>query len=346
MCCCCRCVERAACVVPMRDVCRGGHSSVATTAAGLERHAKLPASNNNNTSRTRNNNSATGFALVCHGKSTTRENSVDDTEEDGDDWDFGIRNLVIDLDADLDARNRSCTVPENRGSAVDTIPSVEGREEKGPGGNRMSGVEHQSTVDKGLKMKIKRKNLAGKSSDSKPDTNKDHKSQQQQQNNASATWNSGSGSNGSSSNASGLTPDKQSERLKHASQANSGATQGDSKPAKGRVLHKRDRVKDKNLRGCGEHPQGSVANVNGTCDSNASGCSVSGSSSALQGGATACSDVTDCDVVKREHGTSEVPDPYEFIAKVEDRIGLPVKKVKVEKVSVVLYHGIISQGSL
>ena len=309
----------------MKDAPQSGHTSVATTAGRSERPAKVPVANNN-CSRTRNNNTG----LPGHGKSATRDNksatrdsSVDD-DGDSDDWDFGIRNLVIDLDADLDVRSSACAASES----VDTTTTT--ADNKGDGCNKMSGVEHHSTVDKGLKMKIKRKNVAGgKSSDSKADTVKENN--KSQQGGGSNTWNSGASNGNTNSSDRGLhagvlssTPDKQSERLKHASQVNSNVAQADAKLAKARVMHKRERVKDKSTRGAGE---------NGECDS---GCSSSGSSSVVSlGGAAACTEAMDSDVIKREQDAKLMSDPYEFNAKVEDRFGLPVKKVKGEKVSTV-----------
>ena len=319
----------------MKDTSQSGHSSVATTPGRPERPAaKVPVANNN-CSRTRNNN--TGLPGHGIGKSVTRDknaatcdSSVDD-DEDSDDWDFGIRNLVIDLDADLDVRSSACATSDSVDSS--TVATAESRGNKADDSNKMSGVEHHSTVDKGLKMKIKRKNLAagGKSCDSKADTIKDN-NKTQQSSGGSNTWNnSGSNGNNSSDRVGGSsTPDKQSERLKQASQANSSVAQADAKLAKARVMHKRERVKDKSARGAGEN----CHTTNVECDS---GCSSSGSSSVLPlGGAAGCIEAMDSEMVKKEQDLNSLSDPYEFNAKVEDRIGLPVKKVKGEKVSRVL----------
>ena len=320
----------------MKDAPQSGHSSVATTPGRPERPAaKVPVANNN-CSRTRNNN--TGLPGHGIGKSATRDenaatrdSSVDD-DEDSDDWDFGIRNLVIDLDADLDVRGSSvCADSVDNTSAA----TAESRGNKVDDSNKMSGVEHRSTVDKGLKMKIKRKNLAagGKSCDSKTDTIKDNNKSQQSSSGGSNTWNN-SASNGNNSNDRGgrsSTPDKQLERLKHASQANSSVAQADAKLAKARVMHKRERVKDKSARGAGENCHA----TNGESDS---GCSSSGSSSVLPlGGAAGCIETMDSEVVKKEQDAKSLSDPYEFNDKVEDRIGLPIKKVKGEKVSCIKF---------
>ena len=314
----------------MKDASQSGHISVATTPARPERPAaKVPVANNN-CSRTSNNN--TGLSGHGIGKSVTRDknaatrdSSVDD-EDDSDEWDFGIRNLVIDLDADLDVRGSSvCADSVDNTSAA----TAENRGNKADDSNKMSGVEHHSSVDRGLKMKIKRKNVAsgGKSCDSKPDTIKDNN--KSQQGGGSNTWNN-SASNGNNTIDRGggsSTPDKQSERLKQASQSNSSFAQADAKLAKARVMHKRERVKDKSARGAGENCHA----TNGECDS---GCSSSGSSSAVSvGGATECVEEVDSVGVKKEQDAKSLSDPYEFNAKVEDRIGLPVKKVKGEKVS-------------
>ena len=320
----------------MKDAPQSGHSSVATTPGRPERPAaKVPVANNN-CSRTRNNNTGLpghgiGKSVTRDKNAATRDSSVDD-DEDSDDWDFGIRNLVIDLDADLDVRGSSvCADSVDNTSAA----TADNRGNKADDSNKMSGVEHHSSVDRGLKMKIKRKNVAsgGKSCDSKPDTIKDN-IKSQQSSGGSNTWNSGGSSNGNNSSDRGggsSTPDKQSERLKLSSEANSGVAQADAKLAKARVMHKRERVKDRSARGAVEN----CHMLNGECDS---GCSSSVSSSAVPvGGATGCVAATYSEMVKKEQDdVKSLSDPYEFNAKVEDRIGLPVKKMKGEKVSGVL----------
>lgn len=60
-------------------------------------------------------------------------------DDDYNEWELGIGDLIIDLDADIEKSND----PMASSSAAASPP-----------------VEHQATVDKGLKMKIKRKNLA------------------------------------------------------------------------------------------------------------------------------------------------------------------------------------------
>ncbi|UYV71260.1 ZNF608 [Cordylochernes scorpioides] len=66
-------------------------------------------------------------------------------DDDYNEWELGIGDLIIDLDADIEKTN------------------VE--QQASPMSKRA--VEHQATVDKGLKMKIKRKNVGGKTSETK-----------------------------------------------------------------------------------------------------------------------------------------------------------------------------------
>ncbi|XP_077556094.1 uncharacterized protein LOC144170278 isoform X3 [Haemaphysalis longicornis] len=63
-------------------------------------------------------------------------------DDDYNEWELGIGDLIIDLDADIEKSNDH-PMASSAATAAASPP-----------------VEHQATVDKGLKMKIKRKNLA------------------------------------------------------------------------------------------------------------------------------------------------------------------------------------------
>lgn len=77
-------------------------------------------------------------------------------EYDDNEWDIGIGDLIIDLDADIEKTNEKT--------------SSEGSSSGGAGSMASAGklaVEHSATVDKGLKMKIKRTKPGTKTSEAK-----------------------------------------------------------------------------------------------------------------------------------------------------------------------------------
>lgn len=86
-------------------------------------------------------------------------------EYDDNEWDVGIGDLIIDLDADIEKTN------EVTGQSSSSLMSTN----SGPGGAQASKtqsttkmhIEHSATADKGLKMKIKRTKPGSKSSEAK-----------------------------------------------------------------------------------------------------------------------------------------------------------------------------------
>lgn len=81
-------------------------------------------------------------ALAASASASSISSKAEGTNFDDDynEWELGIGDLIIDLDADIEKSNRP--------SLPMASPPM------------ASPVEHQATVDKGLKMKIKRKNMA------------------------------------------------------------------------------------------------------------------------------------------------------------------------------------------
>ncbi|KAM7285628.1 basic proline-rich protein isoform X1 [Ixodes scapularis] len=79
-------------------------------------------------------------------------------DDDYNEWELGIGDLIIDLDADIEKSNdpamASAAAAAGGPTAAQAVPPPAQAAASSPP------VEHQATVDKGLKMKIKRKNLA------------------------------------------------------------------------------------------------------------------------------------------------------------------------------------------
>lgn len=78
-------------------------------------------------------------------------------EYDDNEWDIGIGDLIIDLDADIEKTDEK----SNSGAAGAMASSA-----PAPNKGKLS-IEHSATVDKGLKMKIKRTKPGTKSSEVK-----------------------------------------------------------------------------------------------------------------------------------------------------------------------------------
>lgn len=78
-------------------------------------------------------------------------------EYDDNEWDIGIGDLIIDLDADIEK-----TDEKTGGVGAGSMASAAG----GPAKGKLA-IEHSATVDKGLKMKIKRTKPGTKSSEVK-----------------------------------------------------------------------------------------------------------------------------------------------------------------------------------
>lgn len=192
-------------------------------------------------------------------------------------------------------------------------------------GGKMSTVEHQATVDKGLKMKIKRKSVGAKTADSKHEI---VKSEGSKCSGAGEGRSVTSGAvNAASSNPSVNMPgDKAGKHGVHGEK---------EKSPKLKNAHKKEKAKDKvkstsDSTTTAVSPPVSLNGVVNTC--------VSGNTNVLMNGGH---DMAGGPVLAAEPKPGEVPcttkqepalDPYEFNAKVEDGIGVPMKKMKVEKV--------------
>ncbi|XP_064619857.1 zinc finger protein 608-like isoform X2 [Lineus longissimus] len=211
-----------------------------------------------------------------HQVTNFKESTSQSFDDDENEWELGVGNLIIDLDADLE---RNSTSPISGQQPETTSP-------------KMSGIEHQATVDKGLKMKIKRKS-GGAKSETKHEIVKHDKM-------------ASIGELGSSA----LSPvgDKKLS-----------PGDGKDKLIKGvRGIHKKDKSKEKTCRAL----EGAANMANGFpihCgNSNDAGNGLLESDKLPFG-------------IKRESVSTAALDPYEFNAKVEDRISMPVKKIKLEK---------------
>lgn len=87
-------------------------------------------------------------------------------EYDDNEWDVGIGDLIIDLDADIEKTNERTTT--SCGGAGPTMASTGGGSGATAAGKAAKlSVEHSATVDKGLKMKIKRTKPGTKTSEAK-----------------------------------------------------------------------------------------------------------------------------------------------------------------------------------
>ncbi|XP_013385174.1 zinc finger protein 608 isoform X2 [Lingula anatina] len=229
---------------------------------------------------------------------------------DEDDWEFGVGNLVIDLDADTN---------ENKNTSSIRSP------QKSP---RMSSIEHQSTIDKGLKMKIKRKNVGSKLSESKHEIAENPKATAI----ASSTTTSSLQSSGSGDPF--IVPTSipfGTERGKMSPQ---------DKNNKGRGSIKKEKSKDIKTKAAASATEPNNLNGNPFLPAGSTGCSTSDSATHNSTSETHMSVFN----VKREM----VHDPYEFNAKVEDGIedfGLPTKKIKIEKPEGASCHSLSQQSS-
>ena len=206
----------------------------------------------------------------------------------------------------------------------------------------MNPVEHQAIVDKGLKMKIKRKNVTGSpSAGSKTDAAK-HEIMKADGKSAltpgpQAPLGGGANTEGSSGPVGGATStlDKLKQTLTDKERINS----KQSVSSLARNAHKRTH---KDRKDNANHANTSFVMAllaNGNTNNGASGTTAMSSSgvSTTNGPLLASNNVmvelnriSNPMSIKKE---AAILDPYEFNAKVEDRIGLPVKKVKIEKVN-------------
>lgn len=99
-------------------------------------------------------------ARVADSRNTAKaDTQASNFEYDDNEWDIGIGDLIIDLDADIEKTNEGAGV----GSAMATNASPAS---SGKTAAKLA-IEHSATVDKGLKMKIKRTKPGTKTSEAK-----------------------------------------------------------------------------------------------------------------------------------------------------------------------------------
>lgn len=79
-------------------------------------------------------------------------------EYDDNEWDIGIGDLIIDLDADIEKTNEQPMAANAAGAQAAKATAT---------ATAKMAVEHSATVDKGLKMKIKRTKPGTKTSEAK-----------------------------------------------------------------------------------------------------------------------------------------------------------------------------------
>lgn len=167
-----------------------------------------------------------------------REPPANNFEYDEQEWDIGIGDLIIDLDADIEKSGGSAMASAASGAASKAAKLA---------------VEHSATVDKGLKMKIKRTKPGTKTSEAKHEIVKSN----EQQNGGEVVDSKGGGGGGG----------------KHAP---SGGSSPASSSKRGSSGHRRDKVKEK--------PAKPTPNSNSSNSNSSSGLSSSGSNSSTGSG--------------------------------------------------------------
>ena len=251
-------------------------------------------------------------------------------DESDSEWDFGIGNLVIDLDAEQGGVPISTGAAPSGGDHSDTESNMNSGTNCKNSPTKFGSAEQASAADKGLKMKIKRTKNLGNKTDKHEIVKTENKA-------------GGAGVGGGTMDVGvgGGVPQvgvSVLDRYKQSLQA--AAAQDPKKTNKG--PHKKDK-RDKMGRPVGEytlpngvvHPglglmtPGSGITPQGTPQGNDPGTCTAMSGQGdhpRPGGSTSYSP-------RGGRDTPATHDPYEFNAKVEDRIGFPVsKKIKVEKV--------------
>ena len=254
--------------------------SNAPTATNNKSSAPAAAKSNTPASSKSNTAAATSGATTTSTRSDTTNNNsgsnskqltvtstlaLDTSFDDYDDWEFGTGTLVIDLDADIERdRKRSKTPSPQKQVQIPTgtPPTATVTTSAAVTPVKMSSVEHQATVDKGLKMKIKRKNVGARSMDTKHeivkndgkgsnvagDTSNSHQGHNTHGSSSNNSVGNSNNSNAGNSNNSGNMSASVDNNSKHGG-VNAENNSKQEKPAtKGRAAHKRERAKDKNAR--------------------------------------------------------------------------------------------------
>ncbi|RWS15772.1 zinc finger protein 608-like protein, partial [Dinothrombium tinctorium] len=116
-----------------------------------------------------------------------KRGAINAFDEDNNEWELGISELIIDLDADIEKDNdmSSGKMANPKATKAGNYSSTASKSGLSSGGHHnhhhhhhhhhqhanankcAATVEHQATVERGLKMKIKRKSIGGKSSGAK-----------------------------------------------------------------------------------------------------------------------------------------------------------------------------------
>lgn len=97
-------------------------------------------------------------------------------EYDDNEWDIGIGDLIIDLDADIEKTNEGANSTHHQLQAQQAMATNAGAPGSGKTQAKMA-IEHSATVDKGLKMKIKRTKPGTKTSEAKHEIVKSNEQQ-------------------------------------------------------------------------------------------------------------------------------------------------------------------------
>ncbi|XP_044265222.1 zinc finger protein 609-like [Tribolium madens] len=122
--------------------------------------APMRSSSQDASHRPRVADSRTGNATAKPDITTTTTQPSTNFEYDDNEWDIGIGDLIIDLDADIEKTNEGAnthTMAANAGGPQAAKAAATAK----------MAIEHSATVDKGLKMKIKRTKPGTKTSEAK-----------------------------------------------------------------------------------------------------------------------------------------------------------------------------------
>ena len=240
-------------------------------------------------------------------------NVYDDPDYDDDDLE---QRLVIDLDLDLTGSPSKLSPASLTPSKMSTVGS--------------NHEQHEATVDKGLKMKIKRKNMPGNKDSTNCNTTlvKTNSSEHNTENNGAVTPTLVQNSPPQSANSANIPNAMPSpfEKLKQAILEREKTTKG----ASPKGLHHK---KEHHLKGKGTSPlSGNSSVAMGSPSGNPSGIPLNGVIGDSERGPN-----SGFGCQKSDLSSNTAADPYEFNVKVEDSrsMGFPVgKKLKMEKVRI------------
>ena len=254
---------------------------------------------------------------VLRDSSNVFSSSTHDYVDDDDDDDDAAERLVIDLGPQDVA---AAVVVGSPATAKLSPPAAHTLSRLGDKMSTVSPEQHEATVDKGLKMKIKRKNMTGKDSNN-ANCNLGKNECNSENNGANMLQNSPP--HATTANNSMPSP---FEKLKQAILEREKTTKGTAQKG----LHQR---KEHHHMKKGNSPlSGNSSVAMGSPSGNPSGISLNG-----VGESDRSTNSSFTGSQKSGDLSSSAPDPYEFNVKVEDSrvVGFPVsKKLKLEKVSI------------